>query len=417
MFLTHVYTWCKLATQVSLKYLWHGKTPTFYQQTLQLLRNENILFTKIFQSLATTANLSLPPDLQAELLRYTTNVSYTEQEINYNCLAQIEADYNVHIDLRVANSGMIALIFKGKDASGNPVIIKLKRNGITKHLREGCAAVSLLYDWSAYFFRQNIVVRILKPFIRNITDIIEQCDFDREIRNLKQAKEDFAPLTFIQIPTVYNKDTKSTDFILMEFIEGTHTPPPNTSHADRIEYLEKFGTFTTYAFLYNTIQNTDLHSGNIIFTPTGLGIIDFGMAIQPTEEMHEMMLKIGEMIRDETPIHEIDFIESFKDLFVPPLDKSKMENPQQVEDICLSIAQPLLEQLDMDELNITDNLDRLTAHLNSEISLHKDLYKILLGLSMMGGKVTIFGLDYKKYADEIIATERRACTRAFAYIM
>jgi hypothetical protein len=35
----------------------------------------------------------------------------------------------------------------------------------------------------------------------------------------------------------------------------------------------------------------------------------------------------------------------------------------------------------------------------------------------MGGKVTIFGLDYKKYTDEIIATERRACNRAFSYIM
>jgi hypothetical protein len=83
----------------------------------------------------------------------------------------------------------------------------------------------------------------------------------------------------------------------------------------------------------------------------------------------------------------------------------------------LSIAQPLLENLDMDELNITDNLDRLSEHLNTEIVLHKDLYKILLGLSMMGGKVTIFGIHFKQYSNEIIKVERNACHKALTYIM
>ena len=118
-------------SRISLKYLWYGKTPIFYQQTLQLLRDNNILFTKIFQSLATTANLSLSPDQQAELMRFTNNVSYTEQEINYKCLTHIEQTYNVQIDRRVINSGMIALVFKGVDSSGNKIIIKLKRNGIS----------------------------------------------------------------------------------------------------------------------------------------------------------------------------------------------------------------------------------------------------------------------------------------------
>ena len=310
---------------------------------------------------------------------------------------------------------MIALVFKGYDTSGTPIIIKLKRKDITQHLQKGCDSISLFYSYAAWYAPKNIYVRILKPFITNISDIVEQCNFAQEIANMKKAKEEYEPLTFIQIPAVYNKTPTETEYIVMEFIEGIHVLPPNTSEDIRLDYMEKFGTFTTYGFLYNAIQHTDLHSGNILFTPTGLGVIDFGMAIQVSDEIHEIILSVAEIIKDQPPFHDIDFIEKFKDLFSPPLIKAEIKNPQKVEDIIISIAQPLIESIEIDELNITDNISVLSEHLGREIVLNRDVYKILLGLSMMTGKVTILGPHYPN--TKLIEIERRAVRNAYALIM
>jgi predicted unusual protein kinase regulating ubiquinone biosynthesis (AarF/ABC1/UbiB family) len=395
-------------------YLWYDK-PTFYKKALQCLRDENILFTKIFQSLANSSNVQCVPELKAELQHYSANTSYTESEIDYETLDQIEQAYNLQIDRRVINSGMIALVFKGYDADGTPVIIKLKRRDITNRLKKACESVVALYKFISYWYPKNIYVRVLKPFITNIDDIIEQCDFACEISNMKKAKEDYEPLDFIKIPIVYNESPTETDYIVMEFIDGTHTLPDATTEDERLEYMEKFGTFTTYAVLYNALQHTDLHSGNILFTPTGLGIIDFGMATQLSDEIHEVILSIAEIIRDQTPLHEIDVIDSFKDIFVPPLNKAEITDIVRVEDIIISIAQPLADNIDLDELNITDSIEVLAQHLGRDIVLNKDVYKIILGLSMMSGKINIMGPHFPN--SRLIEIERRALQNAYALIM
>lgn len=417
MFL-QLFTWLRLAIHIGFLYLWFGKGPVFYSRALQLLRNNNILFTKIFQSLANSNPVRLNPDLRTQLQKYTANTSYTEDEINYETLDKIERTHGVQIDRHVINSGMIALVFKGTDSSGNPVIVKLRRNSIVEQLRIGCTSVATLYKWASRLKPKNIYIRILRPFIRNIGDIIEQCNFSKEIRNLRQAKEDFAPLDFIQIPTVYNTDdTDDTDYILMEYIDGVHTLPASTTEEERARYMEKYATFASYMFLFNAIQHTDLHNGNILFTPTGLGIIDYGMAIQPSDEIHEIILNICNIIRGNQQLHEIDFIDTFKELFDPPLVKSEMppEIRRKVEDICISIAQPMIEVLDLDELNVTDNLDKLSVHLQREIVLNRYVYKIILGFSMMSAKSIIMGADYP--TEKMLEIEKRGLRTAYGLIM
>jgi len=408
-------TWAILCTKILWLYLWHGKTVVFYKRALQLIRNENILFTKIFQSLANSHNVNFSPELQLQFQQYAANTSYIESEINYESLDEIESNYNVQIDRRVINSGMIALVFKGVDASGEQIIVKLKRKNITAHLQQGCDSITTLYQYAAYLFPNNIYVRVMKPFITNINDIIEQSDFIKEIANMKQAKEEFKPLTFIQIPTVYNKTMSETEYIIMEFIDGTHILPIATSEEERLVRMEQFGTFTSYSFLYNTIQHTDLHSGNILFTPNGLGIIDYGMAIHVNDETHEILLSIAAIIRDQTPLHEIDIIDTFKEFFSPPINKAELTDIQAVEDIIISIAQPLFDSIDVDELNITDNLSRLSEYMGREIVLNRDIYKIILGISMMTGKITIMGPHYPN--SKLMNVERKALQNAYELIM
>jgi hypothetical protein len=139
------------------------------------------------------------------------------------------------------------------------------------------------------------------------------------------------------------------------------------------------------------------------------------MTIQVSDEIHDILLAVGEIIKNQPPLHEIDFIDTFKELFAPPLIKADIKNLQKVEDIIISIAQPLIEAIEFDELNITDNLSVLSEHLGREIVLNRDVYKILLGLSMMTGKVTILGPHYPNA--KLMDIERRALRNAYALIM
>ena len=385
-----------------------------YEKALELIRNQNILFIKVFQSLANSNSLELSPEFQSQLQIYTSNTSYTDADINYECLDHIETKYDINIDRHVLNSGMIALVFKGIDRDWKPVIIKLKRLHIQERLRECCDSVSALYRWMLYLFPTSMCVRILKTFIVNIGDIIDQCDFAQEIENTKRAKEDYEPLDFIQVPTIYNEEdnTDSPEYILMEYIEGSHTIPPG---ADRDQYMEKFNIFTSYVFLFNAIQHTDLHNGNFLFTERGFGIIDFGMAIQMSDAMHDVVLSIAAIIRDNPTLHEIDFIDTFKDLFSPPLDRYSMKDPAKVEDICIEIARPLFDSIDADELNIMNSVTRLSKHIGKEVVFNTDVYKMLLGVSMMSAKIVIMGPEYSH--EKFIRNQRRALRKAYELIM
>jgi predicted unusual protein kinase regulating ubiquinone biosynthesis (AarF/ABC1/UbiB family) len=437
MFL-HVFTGLVLAARVSVAWLWSG-----HGAVLQLLRNHNILFTKVFQSLANSNNVNISPELRKELLQFTTNTSYQESDIDYEELDRIEQEYGLQIDRHVVNSGMIALVFRatvvanvikeptGSDAEETPLlstteesaeteskerIIKLKRRGITARLAADCESLRALYDQVAWFAPRNIFIRVLKPFMKNIGDIISQCDFAAEIRNLRQAKEDFAPLDFIKIPTAYNTPSPDPKAIIMEYIDGTHALPPDTPLETRLNYLEQFTTFVSYAYLYNAIQHTDLHSGNVLFRPGGIGIIDYGMAIQVADDMHDVLINMCEITMGKKHLHEVDVIDTFKNLISPPMVPHEINNRAAVEEICYTLAEPLINMIDIDELLIMDLIDNLSAELGHTVTLHRDCYKIILSIAMMGQKVTIMGKDYNDSVT-LRELERRAQKRAFALIM
>jgi hypothetical protein len=133
--------------------------------------------------------------------------------------------------------------------------------------------------------------------------------------------------------------------------------------------------------------------------------------------VHDITLAIAMIMKDRPQLHEVDFICTFKDVFDPPLIKEDIpvDVLREAEDICIAITQPLIEAMDLDELNITDNLSRLSVCLKREIILNRTIYKIILGFSMMGAKNIIMGDNYPN--EKLIKIEKRALRRAFALIM
>jgi tRNA A-37 threonylcarbamoyl transferase component Bud32 len=401
MSLWHVFTWLNLGLQLSSYYIWYRllcwDLRLFYRHSLRLLRDKNILFTKIFQSLSDNGRIDMSPELRGELRCYNANVSYTEDEIDYDTIDAVEAEYGVRVNRHVVNSGMIALIFHCTQADSEEpnAILKLKRRQITEHLREGCASVAFLYGLAAYWCPRNIYIRVLRPFINNLDDIIEQCNFDHEIRNTREAKEDYADLDFIKIPTIYNReDATENAFILMERIRGTHTLPVETPEEDRIRYFQQLSIFTAFSIISNAMYHTDLHAGNILFMPTGIGIIDFGMALRLSNESHDILLTIADITRGEESIDNIDPCETFRYLFDPVLRVQDITDVPRFRAICRQIVNPLAEHAEVNELNLADQLEELSASLNQEIALNQDFYKIVLSVTMTHIEVLILGNNY-----------------------
>jgi len=442
MSFSHILTCCRLLSILSAYYVWYRvlrcNYALFLRHTFQALRNQNILFTKIFQALANSANLTLTPECRAEMQPFTNQVSYAPDEIDQTLISAVEATNNVTIDRQVINAGMIALVFQGtqKDVSGQPVtgqpvigqpvtgqpvtgqpvtgqpiILKLKRRGITAHLRKGCDDVAVLYSYAAYWYPQNLYVRVLRPFIRNLGDIIEQCDFEHEMQNLREAKADLAELPYIRIPMCISG---TQEYILMEKLEGNHLLPEDTPVPTRLAYLDQYCRFTLFCFLANTIQHIDLHAGNILFQPGGLGIIDYGMAFRPSEEMHEIAINTVQTILDPTHLDGLDIARDMRHFFDPPLDVS--ENIPLVNDILQNIARPLRDNITLDELALTDNLNQLSAVLGREIVLNRDMYKMILGVTMMGFLRTVMGPHTLETA-ELNAIQRRAMEYTYALVM
>lgn len=419
MFFWHVIRWIQIATMTAFWYVTNDKTQ-FYRHLLQRLRQENILFTKIFQALSNSSSVDLDSDLRSELRPYTTNASYTEDEINYEAIDEAEERYGVLMDRHVANSGMIALIFHGTDASGDPVILKLKRNDIYNRLSEGCNNVGLFYRWAAYWWPRNTIIRILRPFFHSINEILEQCDFGHEIQNMATAHEDYDELGFIHIPTPLNhSDTSDPEYILMNRIEGSHVLPPETSDEDRMALLYKFCLYMTFGYISNGTQHMDLHAGNILFMPNGdLGIIDFGLAFRYTDEEHDLILSICEIVRDSESEsrEELNYTDMLKPLFYPRIRDEENTDPVRLNELFRNILRPLVKRVNADELNLLDNLEGVERYLNREIHLVPHFYKFILTMMSMGQLYSIMGHNFND-SDRLLSIERRALNEAFIRVM
>lgn len=388
-----------MTLRIATSFVWHGRGAAFYHDTLRILRSHNLLFTKIFQSLANSTALQLPPPLRKELTAFTANCPYTTDEIDIECLDEVADKQNIRFDPLPKQAGMIALIFHGVNReTGQHVILKLKRKEIEARLRVACQSIRALYDFMAHWFPQHILIRILHPFMENLEDILDQCDFGREICNLRQARADFAELPCVQIPEVLspgsNGTTENPSYILMTCLHGTHTLAPDATKEDRLRYFEYFCRFMCYGFIFNCLQHTDLHAGNILFMEGGIGVLDFGMAFQPSETVHDMILSVMMILFEERPFYEIDFIETFKELVMPPLVRAEIRDVDAVENLCITIATPLLSSIEMDELNVLDTVQRMSALIGRPLVLHRDLYKLLLGMAMMGNNKTILGPEF-----------------------
>ena len=149
------------------------------------LEELNIVYVKVFQSLCLEKNI-LYEDEKEYLLKYTDNVPYENEEVDYELLNLIESKYNIRLEeTEPINACIIGVVFKGLDGNKNDskVVIKILKNNIEKKLNSALNEIeSLTYIISYIPFLNNL--NLYKLFLDNKQSLLNQVNFVIEARNI-----------------------------------------------------------------------------------------------------------------------------------------------------------------------------------------------------------------------------------------
>ena len=272
-----------------VKYLIHWDYPQTVKNVASSLAKKNILYTKIFQSVALNHYL-VDNVINNEILKYTDSVPFTEEDIDHYAIEKLK-EY-LDFDPQPINSGMISLVYKMKIKDKyspselgllNPnVIVKIKRRNIEKKLNDAIAKVRV-FGWVCSFIPFLRLMHIPVILDKLTSSLNEQLDFQQEIKNIKEASKACEPMSYIKIPLVAN--ISSDNVIVMEYLNGT-----SITKVDKKLYETYGKMIIKYAFssFFNNIMHGDLHSGNILFLQEDgfkIGIIDFGLMVRLDTEI------------------------------------------------------------------------------------------------------------------------------------
>ena len=273
----------------------------FIENLTQKLASINILYVKVFQSIALNNSL-IDNKINNKLLKFTDNAPWNNSDIRLYELIEMTNDNNITLMdgyETPINSGMISLVFRGfKRETGEKVIIKMKRNNIEEKLNDAIENLqTFMYILS--FIPIIKKYQITEVVNKNIEIIRHQTNFSQEIDNLIKIKNNCRKLKYVKIPEVYSEITeKYPDFIVMEFIEGIKINEiEKKDYENFAKQVLKFGFVTT---IIHGVTHGDLHSGNLLFIKDKnderhkykVGVIDFGIIYELDEEYRNFTFQL-----------------------------------------------------------------------------------------------------------------------------
>lgn len=303
------------------------------------LLNLNVNYVKIIQALCFEKDY-LTDEEQDYLITFTNNTPYNDNDIDYNLIEHLKNN-GVDFDSCVPiNSGISAVVYKGK-FNNKDVAIKLLKNN---------AEFKMFHCLDTFEFIFNILSKI--PLIKNYNFknllklnknlMLEQLDFIIEKNNMIKFKNSCKHYEYINIPNVYNlfsisnkennqennlenndkylNDLKySKNYIIMDFINGFNFTELIKLKNKNLNNIcgENILRFALVGSLMTGSIHCDLHPGNFILNLKNnknehilsydeiirlnnnneltqynlennytiiLNIIDFGLSIFPSEE-------------------------------------------------------------------------------------------------------------------------------------
>ena len=267
----------------------------------------NIFYVKMIQWIA---------DAQVNnydiIKKYTCNVEYTESEIDTISLLQLLNYKNNNCDKLVIDSfvpiksGTISLIFTGQINDKN-VIIKILRKNIEKKLHNAIDMfTSLGYITSRLPYLKKL--NIYNIINNNKTILLDQLDYDKEIKNMQKCLESNINNKYIKIPYVYGEYTQiQKNVIVMEYLDGKTIYDLNEEECD--SYHSGLNKFIYHSMFESGFMHGDMHPGNVLFLPNNvIGIIDFGIGFDINMDEQNFIYDFIKLFLTKNYIEIVDYL-------------------------------------------------------------------------------------------------------------
>tara|TARA_B100000902_G_scaffold399399_1_gene470060 strand:- start:2476 stop:3786 length:1311 start_codon:yes stop_codon:yes gene_type:complete len=252
------------------------------------LERINIVYVKVFQSLCLEKDI-LYDDEKDYLMKYTDNVPYSNDDIDFEVLDKLEEEFGIHLEnRRPVNSGIVGVVFKGKDIDNKKIVVKMLKPNIKDKYDLAFEEIEMLATYLQYVPYLNTIncIRIIEDSKENI---LEQTDFKKEIKNILFFKDKYKNHKEFVIPTVYTNITdKYNNIIVMSDITGlTFNDIKNLDSETKDIFAKLYSKWGLLGTLYYSCAQGDFHAGNMFFYINDsnnddipkyqLGVIDFGI--------------------------------------------------------------------------------------------------------------------------------------------
>jgi predicted unusual protein kinase regulating ubiquinone biosynthesis (AarF/ABC1/UbiB family) len=260
------------------------------------LQELNIIYVKIFQSLCLDNNI-LNENEKTYLLKYTDNVPYHNDEIEYEFLNNLEEKYGITLENNEPiNAGIVGLAFSGinKKENDSKVIIKILKKDISNKINNALDEL-LIASYILQFIPFLNNLNLHKLILDNKESFCNQVDFIKEANNIELFTSKNKNLIAYRFPKVVKSITNEcNNIIVMENIKGlTINEVKVMDQSIKDEFGKLYVKFGLISLLYNNAIHNDLHSGNLFFYKNEdsllnpkyqLGLIDFGICTFPSKE-------------------------------------------------------------------------------------------------------------------------------------
>lgn len=294
-------TCCYVLWQICRYYILGQPRVECITQLAMFLSKQNILYAKLFQSLASNASLLTVEEMNT-LSRFNDNAPYSEEDIypieewldsfNKDTSSLSNCDLTIHSSVP-DKSGVIAMVYYGT-LDNKDIVIKVKRRNIEKKLKEGISNVEFAIhylNWLPYLNNLNLKV----IFQENKQDLLRQVDFLHEIKTMETIRHKYRNTSYVCIPKAYPEYTVcNNQVIVMDKVSG-HTLHDRDFSSNQ-DLKSRFGglvaKYNMRSILYDRLYHADLHAGNIFFNdddPNDLKIciIDFGIIGEISKEYQD----------------------------------------------------------------------------------------------------------------------------------
>ena len=285
LFKLSIYTLLKLL-YINLNYKCINNSLEFYNfKRFYLIKHisERLLklnpnYLKIIQSICLQKDF-LTKEEQNYLIKYTNNVPFKNSDVNFDLINFLKYNNVIFENNEPINSGVTALVYKGK-YKNKDIAIKVLKNNAEINMFDCLNTIQLLINCISFLpFIKDFNLQSI--FILNKKIMLEQLDFIIEKNNLLKFSESCQNYDYIKIPKIYiiendisNNYQKNNfsdlkfnnKFLLLEYIYGFDIKTLiefNNKNLNKI-FGEKILKFGLISILMTSCIHCDLHAGNFI---------------------------------------------------------------------------------------------------------------------------------------------------------